>query len=156
MNIVDKIYCRTLTLRGLLFRNLFKSVGKNFRLGAGCIIHSHENISIGNNITIGDYAFFEGAGEIEIKDNVQIAPHVSILSSDHNYADKNKLIKEQGFKYGKVTIESNVWLGTNVVILKGVTIGKNSVVGSGAVVTKSVKENCIVAGVPAKIIKELR
>jgi maltose O-acetyltransferase len=88
---------------------------------------------------------------IQIGENVRIAPYTIILDSDfHDLRDH--------FSDGvskPVIIEDNVWLATRTTILKGVRIGKGSVVASGAVVTKDVPPNCVVAGVPARVIKML-
>lgn len=88
---------------------------------------------------------------VQIGENVRIAPYTVILDSDfHDLKDH--------FADGEskpVIIEDNVWLATRSTILKGVRIGKGSVVAAGAVVTKDVPENCVVAGVPARVIKKL-
>jgi len=88
---------------------------------------------------------------IQIGENVRIAPYTIILDSDfHDLKDH--------FADGEskpVIIEDNVWLATRCTILKGVRIGKGSVVAAGAVVTKDVPANCVVAGVPARIIKKI-
>jgi maltose O-acetyltransferase len=88
---------------------------------------------------------------VKIGENVRIAPYTIILDSDfHDIKDH--------FADGPskpVIIEDNVWLATRCTILKGVRIGKGSVVAAGSVVTKDVPPNCIVAGVPARVIKEI-
>ena len=80
-----------------------------------------------------------------------IASGVKIISANHDFFNREKHIKGNS-----IVIEENVWIGTNAIILPGVKIGKNSIIGGGAVVTKDVPENVIVAGNPAKIIKELK
>ena len=75
------------------------------------------------------------------------------MSEEHIYIDRNLPIKDQGKTYAPVTIKDNVWIGAKATILSGVTIGTGAIVGAGAVVTKDVPENSIVAGVPARIIK---
>lgn len=92
-------------------------------------------------------------GGIEIGNNVLIASHTVITSLTHDInADfyKNTLIKR------KVTIGNNVWIGSGAIILPGVRISDGAVIGAGSVVTKDVPHNTIVAGVPAKPIKQLR
>jgi len=63
--------------------------------------------------------------------------------------------KTNGITYKPIKIEKNVWIGTEAIVLAGITIGENSVVAAGAVVTKDVKPNCLVAGNPAKVVKEI-
>lgn len=87
--------------------------------------------------------------EITIGDNVAISHDVTIMDSDAHVIDYPE------YKVTKpIHIKDNVWIGTRAIILKGVTIGKGSIVSAGAVVTKDVPEKCIVAGVPAKVIRE--
>ena len=74
---------------------------------------------------------------------------------NHNFNDKTKRIDEQGVSTNSVVIGDDIWVGANAVILPGVTIGNHSVVAAGAVVTKDVPPHSLVAGVPAKIIKEI-
>ena len=87
--------------------------------------------------------------EITIGNNVAISHDVTIMDSDAHYIDY------EDYKISKpIYIEDDVWIGTRATILKGVTIGKGSIVAAGAVVTNDVPQNSIVAGVPAKVIKE--
>jgi acetyltransferase-like isoleucine patch superfamily enzyme len=94
--------------------------------------------------------YIQGKGGIEIGDYTQIAPNVVIVSANHDVYDSRKHISE------KITIGKYCWLGAGCKILPGVKIGDFTVVGAGAVVTKSFPEgHCIIGGVPAKKIKEL-
>lgn len=92
-------------------------------------------------------------GELEIGDNVSIGPRCTLVVSAHPNASKLKHILVE--KPSSVVIQDNAWLGAGCIILPGVTIGQNAVIGAGAVVTKDVPENTIVAGVPAKVIKKI-
>ena len=74
---------------------------------------------------------------------------------NHNFEDATQRIDEQGVGTKPVVIGDDVWIGANAVILPGVTIGRHCVVAAGAVVTKDVPDNSVVAGVPAKILKQL-
>jgi acetyltransferase-like isoleucine patch superfamily enzyme len=106
-------------------------------------------ITIGYNVFI-NYGFnCIARGGIDIDDNVMIAPNVTILTTNHDYHKRNILYCK------KVHIKNNAWIGSGSIILPGVTIGVNSVVGAGSVVTKDVDDNCVVAGNPAQIIKKL-
>tara|TARA_Y100000991_G_C21709108_1_gene237101 strand:- start:224 stop:532 length:309 start_codon:yes stop_codon:yes gene_type:complete len=93
-----------------------------------------------------------GIGEIIIGKNVLIGPNSVLRSNNHNYKTSQKPINQQGMSEGKITIEDDVWIGSNVVILPNVIIGKGSIVAAGAVVTSNVEAFSIVGGVPAKLI----
>jgi acetyltransferase-like isoleucine patch superfamily enzyme len=108
-------------------------------------------IKLGKKVFINHLCSFLDLGGITIEDDVMIGPRVSITSENHpvDIATRKTLIP------AKVVIKRNAWIGADATILPGVTIGENSVVAAGAVVTKDVPGNTIVGGVPAKIIKEL-
>lgn len=111
-------------------------------------------ISIGNNVAISNAFTIECNSKIVIEDNVLIGDRCSILDNDgHDLEVASRITGIPKFK--AVHICKNVFLGSNVIILKGVTIGENSVIGSGSVVTKSIPENVIAAGNPAKVIRNL-
>lgn len=113
-------------------------IGDNVHLGNNCHISAINSINIGNNLLTGK--------------NVYISDHShgKILKDDYLLPP----IKRKLYSKGKVVIGDNVWLGNNVCVLPGVKIGDNSVVGANSVVTKNIPSNTVVAGVPAKIIKE--
>lgn len=117
--------------------------------------------AIGGKINIRNNCFFNNGikivsmCEIEIGNNCLFGPGVLIYDHDHKFKEKNSLIREQGFKKEKVVIEDDVWIGANVVITRGVTIGKHSVIGANSVVTKNISEYTVVAGNPASLIKKI-
>lgn len=131
----------------------------SFRHGAYAITCS--KISIGSNVTIrpGTMLFAdprEGGAGITIEDNVLIGSGVHMYVNNHRFDDKNSPIFSQGWYPSKpIIIREGSWIGANAVILPGVTVGKNSVVGAGSVVTKEVPDFSVVAGVPARLIKNL-
>jgi acetyltransferase-like isoleucine patch superfamily enzyme len=92
-------------------------------------------------------------GFIRIGDNVIIGPNCVLRAADHIYSDITKAIKFQGHRGGHIIIEDNCWLGANVVVLKDVTIGKGSIIGAGAVVTRDIPPNSIAVGVPARVMR---
>ncbi|HEY9769853.1 MAG TPA: acyltransferase [Coleofasciculaceae cyanobacterium] len=98
------------------------------------------------------YTCLSAYGKLNIGKNCLIASHTSIYAHNHNFSDHNKIIAEQGFNYKGITIEDNCWLGSGVRVLDGVTIGRDSVIGSGAVVTKDIPPYSVAVGVPAKVI----
>lgn len=114
-------------------------------------INYGKNIKIGKNVFINFNCTLLDLGGIIIEDNVLIAPNVSLLSEAHPIDPENR----QSLVPGLIHIKKNVWIGANATILPGVTIGENSIVASGAVVTKDVPDNTIAGGVPAKTIKNL-
>ncbi|MGA2667128.1 MAG: acyltransferase [Patescibacteria group bacterium] len=138
-------------LRFVLLKLVCRHLGK-VRIYEGVTFWYPYRISIGNNVTLNEWGYLSGYGEIEIEDDVRIGHRVSILTSDHRYTDLKTPIYRQGLVSSKVKILKGAWLGCNVTVLPGVTIGQGAVVGAGAVVTKNVKDFEIVAGVPARPI----
>ncbi len=116
-------------------------------------------ISIGNNVSLNFDCHIACVNYISIGNNVLIASKVFI--TDHSHGDPTKdSLKTPPYlrkvvSKGPVIIEDNVWIGEGVCILPGVTIGKNSIIGANAVVTKSFPKNSIIAGVPATLIKSI-
>lgn len=114
--------------------------------------------AFGNSITIGDRtqlnrgASIDGRGPVELGCDVLVGPGAQIIAYQHRFADKRVPINRQGFAAETITVEDDVWIGANATILAGVRIGRGSVVGAGAVVTKSCPPYSILGGVPARII----
>jgi len=119
----------------------------------GVIRNLGEGLVIGNNTGIAQGAFIQVRGKVVIGNDVIFGPNVSIFSESHNFDDPNIPIHLQGETRKGVTIEDGAWIGTRAVILDGVTVGRNSIVAAGAVVTRDVPAYSIVGGVPAKVIK---
>lgn len=131
-------------------------IGNNVRIDRGVRILSANNseIYLKDRCRIGLYSVLNGGDSISIGEKALVSGFVYLQTSMHQYKDSNKSVQEQGFTHSPVVLEDDTWLGTHVVVLPNVTIGKGSVVGSNAVVSKSVKPNQIVVGIPAKSIKE--
>jgi len=135
-----------------LIHELFGSVGEgvgiehNFHCDLGYNIHVGRNFYAGYNCTILDMA------EVRIGDDCMIAPNVGIYTAGHSVEPKNRNKSGYGIP---ITIGSNVWIGGHSVILPGVTIGDNSIVAAGSIVTKDVPANVVVAGNPARILKSI-
>ena len=91
-----------------------------------------------------------------IGSHVNLAQGIVVTALNHNFKDTTLRIDEQGISTKPVVIGDDVWIGANAVILPGVTIGKHVVVAAGAVVTKDVPDNCIVGGVPARKMDDVR
>ena len=118
-----------------------------------CINNAVGDVVIGDHTRIGLHNTI--IGPVEIGNHVNLAQGITVTALNHNFSDTNKRIDEQGVSTNPVTIEDDVWVGANAVILPGVTIGEHCVVAAGAVVTKDVPPHSLVAGVPAKVIKQI-
>lgn len=167
-----------LFIRYSFYKRMFKSIGKNVYIGKDVVFSNMKSIEIGDNVVFmgknniaahrnGKIVFGSnisinfnvsiGASEngiIHIKDNCLIATNVVFRAANHNYSNPDVLIRKQGHIGGKIVVEEDVWIATNVVILPNVTIGKGSIIAAGAVVNKKVEPYSIVGGVPAKLIKK--
>jgi acetyltransferase-like isoleucine patch superfamily enzyme len=112
-------------------------------------------LTIGENTSIGRFGHIIACGKMRIGNQVAIAERVYITDNIHGYEKIGQHIMAQPLKHsGPVTIEDGVWIGDGACILPGVTIGRDSVIGSNSVVTKDIPERSVVAGVPAKVIKK--
>ena len=134
---------------------------ENIRLGSGIYV-GHQTIlkgyfknemRIADGVWIGQQCFFHSAGGIVIHRKVGIGPGVKILTSAHELKKANGPILDQPLELAPVEIGEGADLGVNAVILPGVTIGAYAQVAAGAVVTKSVEQHTVVAGVPAKTMR---
>lgn len=110
-----------------------------------------KHIKLGKNIFINHACTFLDMGGITIEDDVQIGPKVNLITENHPVDPS--LRKHLDLK--SILIKRNAWIGAGATILPGVTIGENSIVAAGAVVNKDVPDNCIVGGVPAKVLKTI-
>ena len=133
-----------------LVKDLFTGgFGERSMVNAPIYINLAENIHIGNNVIIMPYFKCMSAGNVTIEDDVRIAMNVSIITNNHDFYERDVLTVKD------VHIGKNAWIGAGLTILPGVTIGENAIVGAGSIVTKDVKANTVVAGNPAKFIKEI-
>lgn len=130
----------------------------NVRIGENCLFQDGVYMRAGNQgyihirdrAALNSYTKLFGHGGIEIGEEAQLGPGSLITTTDHDYYDENL---ETEFK--KVTIGRRVWMGANVTVLPGVTIGEYSVIGAGAVVNRDIPPRSVAVGVPAKVIKTL-
>lgn len=105
-------------------------------------------VKFGKGVFINHSAILSASGGIEFEDGVSVAPGVRIATINHDFNERHTK-----YTYGKVTIKKNAWIGMNVTICPGVTIGAYAVVAAGAVVTKDIPDYAVAGGVPAKVIK---
>lgn len=140
----------------LILRLLGVKIGRNLKTLPITTIENPKRITIGNNVWISKNVAFYAHSGIKIGNDVIIAKDVSLISGDHNFTNDRKKINQQGMKDARkpVIIGDDVWIGEKAVILKAVNVGEGSVIGAGAVVTKNVPPFSVVAGNPAKIIKQ--
>ena len=139
--------------RDAFLKQFFGAIGEhvtvkgNFQCDYGCNIYIGDGVIINCNVTILD------TNRVELGDDVFIAPGVVISAATHPLNAQRRVSRH--FQSHPIRIGNRAWIGANATILPGVTIGENAVVAAGAVVTKDVPDNCLVGGVPAKIIREI-
>ena len=138
-------------LRALFSQLIGQEVDENFGLFPPFYTDYGANIKLGRNVFINSCCCFQDQGGIEIGDNVQIGHQTVIATLNHDLDPDRR----RNMEAAPVRIGNNVWIGSHSTILAGVSIGDNSVVAAGAVVTKDVPAGVVVAGVPAKIVKEI-
>jgi acetyltransferase-like isoleucine patch superfamily enzyme len=135
---------------------LVVSLGDNVTFYPGVSIRGCGKLTIGNRSSINSEVIFGLTCDLTIGQNVLVADRVSFRTADHEFADLNKPIVDQGERRGEIVIEDDVWLGANVTVLRGVRIGRGAIVGANAVVTRDVADYSVVVGVPAKMIRDRR
>jgi acetyltransferase-like isoleucine patch superfamily enzyme len=135
-----------------LFSKLIgKPVDESFSMFPPFTTDFGKNIIIGKNVFINSGCRFQDQGGITIGDGTLIGHNVVLATLNHDIApEKRSIIHPASIRIGK-----NVWIGSSVTVIAGVTIGNNAIIAAGAVVTKDVPANTIVGGVPAKVIKTL-
>ncbi|QEE30492.1 sugar O-acetyltransferase [Terriglobus albidus] len=129
-----------------------RKVDESFSLIPPFYTTGGENIRIGRNVFINQNCTMYDLGGIDIADDVMIGPNVSLITSSHPVEPSQR----RAFVIAKpIVIERNVWIAAGATILGGVTVGENSVVAAGAVVTKDVLPNTLAGGNPARVIRSI-
>lgn len=137
--------------RNELLRNLLGSTGKEFLIEQPFRCDYGYNIYIGENFYANVGCTILDEARVRFGDNVLLAPHVSIYTAGH---PENIELRNAGIEYARpVTVGNNVWIGGSVVIVPGVTIGDNSIIGAGSVVTKDIPANVVAVGNPCKVLR---
>lgn len=136
-------------IRSLLSEITGSDIDESVAVFTPLYINYGKHTRIGRNVFINFDCVFLDLGGITIEDNVLIAPKVSLLSEGHPVSpgDRQILVPKP------IYIKKNAWIGANATILPGVTVGENSIVASGAVVSKDVPDNSVAGGIPAKILR---
>jgi acetyltransferase-like isoleucine patch superfamily enzyme len=113
-------------------------------------IVAHKKIKFGKCCSPGSgpFQYIQAANGIELGDNVQLAPGVQLISSDHDTSDYFKSLSARPIKIG-----SNSWIGANAVILAGVELGENVTIGAGSIVTRDIPSNSVAVGNPCRVIR---
>ncbi|HEY9225504.1 MAG TPA: acyltransferase [Gemmatimonadaceae bacterium] len=139
-------------------------IGDNVRIGEHCSwfvghkVSQEASLTIGNGVSMGYRGMISIAKSVSIGDRTLLAGHVSIFDNPSHPMSPRKRFMHEAYDLDEaepVVIGRNCWIGGNAYVLRGVTIGDNSIVAAGSVVTKSVPPNTLVGGTPAKVLREL-
>ena len=137
-----------------LLKKMFGQIGENCYIETP--FHANwggKNAYFGNNVYVNFNLVMVDDGDIRVGNYVMIGPNVVLCSTNHPIDPK---IRKKTAQYSlPVRIEDNVWLGANCVVLPGVTIGENSVIGAGSVVTKDIPANVVAVGCPCRVLREI-
>lgn len=162
MRVYNSLPAENMELRNQIIRLLFGFCGENVRVNQpiwvdyGCNIHLGTNSLINMNCTLSD------TGRITIGDNTLIGPDVKIYTAVHPVSAEERIFTDKTghtairTKTAPVLIGNNVWIGGGVIILPGITIGDNTVIGAGSVVTKSIPANAVACGNPCVVKKRMK
>lgn len=147
-----------------ILRELFERIGTNVNIDTPFYCDYGKHISLGNNVIININCTFVDCNRINIVNNVLIASNVQIYTATHPVTVDERLVEdwnlESGLPYFRtyaqdVTIEDNVWIGGGAIVLPGVCIGKNAVIGAASVVTRSIPANSVAVGNPCRVIRTI-
>lgn len=140
-------------LRNKIMKQLFKNVGENVWIEPDFRCEFGKNITIGDNVYINFGCIILDCSEITIGSHTLLGPNIGLYAANHS-TDATERIN--GGCYGKpIHIGNNVWLGGDVKVLQGVTIGDNTIIGAGSIVTKDIPDNVIAVGNPCKVIRKI-
>jgi acetyltransferase-like isoleucine patch superfamily enzyme len=139
-------------LRSAFLPYFFQGLGKGTKFQSGLRVTNPEKVSIGANCNFARGVFITGGGGVRIGDWVGFGPDVKVWSVNHRFDDPDTPWLLQGWTRKTVVIEDDVWLGANVFVMPGVTIGKGAIVSACALVDKSIPPYAIVAGNPCRVL----
>ena len=148
--------------RDALLRQMLGSIGKYSSIDINFHCECGKHIFIGDKVIINMNCTFVDNNIIEIGDNVLIASNVQIYTATHSTKLQERVVADWEAGEGicktyalPVRINDGAWIGGGAIILPGVTIGKNSVIGAGSIVTHSIPDNCVAVGNPCRVIKQI-
>ena len=139
-------------IRALFSELIGKKVDESFLLIPPFYTAGGNEIRVGNNVFVNQNCTFYDLGGLDIADDVMIGPNVSIITAGHPLAPSQRRAATIGTP---IVIERNVWIAAGATIIGGVTVGEDSVVAAGSVVTKDVPPNTLVGGNPARVIRSI-
>lgn len=157
-----RLYYRSLMTK--LCKKKFKHFGNNAELRPHVFVSGCSNISIGDNVVVRPRTVLfanplsqcDGLGSITIEDGVLMGPSIQMFTNKHVFSNPEVPIIDQGIEEPKnIVIKKGSWIGAGTIILPGVTIGRNAVVGAGSVVTKDIPDYTLAVGSPARVIRDL-
>jgi maltose O-acetyltransferase len=152
-NVYNNSFGADKSMRQTILATILKKVGLNAHFEPGFRCEFGTNISLGDNFYANYDCVMLDPHDIVIGNNVLLGPKVSLFTANHAIYSAERI---EGGCYAKpILIEDNVWIGGNVTVLPGVTIGTNTIIGAGSVVTRSVPPNVIAAGNPCRVIREI-
>lgn len=124
-----------------------------YRKGFSLIIGNKGEVKIGDKVFFNNYCSLNALESITIGKGTIFGENIKVYDHNHCYKDRTRLIKEQGYTSAPIHIGEHCWIGSNTIILKGVTIGNNVVVGANCVIYKDVPSDCIVINKQNLVIK---
>ena len=136
-----------------ILRKLFGKTAENFLIESDFNCDYGYNIEIGENFYMNHNGIILDCAKVKFGDNVFIGPNCGFYTAIHPIEPKQRISALEAAK--PISIGSNVWFGGNVVVLPGVTIGDNSVIGAGSVVTKSIPAGVVAVGNPCKVLRQI-
>ena len=139
--------------KNVIFSQIFEKVPEGLEIVTPFTCDYGKNIVLGHHVFINSYCYFMDGANITIGNHVFIGPYCGFYTASHplDYPSRNLGLE----KALPIHVGDNCWFGANVSVMPGVTIGNGCVIGAGSVVTKDVEDNCVVAGVPAKVIQKI-
>lgn len=142
-----------LAIRYAVAKSSAKECGEVVYIGPYVEIRHWEHLRLGSNVSLHRGCYIDAAGGISLGNDVSVAHSTSILSSEHQWLDPSRPIRDNPLQLKEVRILDDVWIGCGCRILAGVSIGSRAVVAAGAVVSGDVAAGTLVGGVPARLLK---